>query len=781
MEFYSHIKPDKKLIDHLVEVAELSEKYGGSRFAEIHYILGISHDFGKYTTFFQDRLFEKKDWGCIANHAYISAIFGAYLCKETLEENTAFFPLWVFSSILSHHGDIKEINNKRYLMPLSSEVSSKSKFELEFVHIKRQLQNMHDNLKYIMRDYEKVSLSKYVHLFVTDDNVVPETLKYLKKLAITFEDEPDENAFWIHQHFYSCLIAADKISASRITPVKDLNGPLDLLMQQKETITKEKSHSKLAKMRNDIFSEVQINIRKYSIDGKFFSITAPTGTGKTFTGFFAAKKLQELPGNKQRIVYALPFTSIIDQNYDDIYQLHSIISDFEQNESRYIIKHHHLANMEYTNEEEDYRKDQAELLIENWNSGIIITTFVQLLETMIGVRNRMLKKYHVLTNSIILLDEVQAIPLEYYRLVEYAFKKLTEVFGCIIILMTATKPMIFSNTIDLLDNPEQYFTQLDRTYICPDMNKITVQQFCNQFLDTMDNEKSYLIVANTINQSLAIFKELHKKVASDKLYYLSTNIIPKQRREILAELKEVLAKRKVILVSTQVVEAGVNLDFDEVIRDLAPIDSIIQCAGRCNREGKKEEGKVKVTCMVDSSGKSYASRIYRNVIINITAELLRDKTEIKESQYSTLIEEYYTKICSGKVSMQESDDLIKAICNMNFDKETGVGQFSLVDSRSNYVDLFIEYDDEASNLLCQLEEAMKISDEKIRRELVKSIRKDMLQYTISIPDKYAPRYNLREIGKTGLLVLDRGNLPFNYDIEAKTGLKRDEEFDMMCF
>ena len=219
MEFYSHIKPDKKLIDHLVEVAELSEKYGGSRFAEIHYILGISHDFGKYTTFFQDRLFEKKDWGCIANHAYISAIFGAYLCKETLEENTAFFPLWVFSSILSHHGDIKEINNKRYLMPLSSEVSSKSKFELEFVHIKRQLQNMHDNLKYIMRDYEKVSLSKYVHLFVTDDNVVPETLKYLKKLAITFEDEPDENAFWIHQHFYSCLIAADKISASRITPV----------------------------------------------------------------------------------------------------------------------------------------------------------------------------------------------------------------------------------------------------------------------------------------------------------------------------------------------------------------------------------------------------------------------------------------------------------------------------------------------------------------------------------------------------------------------------------
>lgn len=781
MEFYSHTNPDKKLIDHLTEVAELSRKYGAPRFAEIHYIIGISHDFGKYMTFFQDRLFGRKDRGCLANHAYISAIFGAYLCKEALSSNVSYFPLLVFSSILYHHGDLQKINNKRYLMPLNSKVSYSSEFESIYGTLMQQLANISDNIDYILSDYRKINLDTYVHSFIRNEKAIAETLIYLKKQAITFEDDPDDMAFWIHQNFYSCLIAADKISAARITPVEVLTAPLDVLMQHKEVITREKILDKLTKMRNEIFNEVQLNIEKHFSEGKFFSITAPTGTGKTYTGFFAAKKLQDLLGAKCKIIYALPFTSIIDQNYDEILKLHSVLNDFRENESRYIIKHHHLVNTEYINEEEDYRNDQAELLIENWDSGIIITTFVQLLETMIGVRNRMLKKYHVLTKSIILLDEVQAIPLEYFKLVEFAFKKLTETFNCFIILMTATKPMIFSDTIELLNNPKQYFNQLDRTCIYPDMDRISIKQFCCNFLESMDNEKSYLIVANTINQSLEIFKELLKEIPSDRLYYLSTNIIPKQRKKILDELKEVLREKNLILVSTQVVEAGVNLDFDEVIRDLGPLDSIIQCAGRCNREGKKNEGKVKVTYMVDSNGKSFANRVYKKVIISITEEILKGKNRIKESQYGELIDEYYAKICSGKVSMQESDDLIKAICSMNFDKETGVGQFSLIDNRSNYVDLFVEYDNYASELLYQFEEAINISDEKKRREHVKSIRKEMLQYTISIPEKYAARYSLRKIGRTGLLVLEKGDLAFHYDLETGTGLKRDDEFDMMCF
>jgi len=690
-------------------------------------------------------------------------------------------PLWAFSVILSHHGDIKQFSGTDYLPDLSRGAVKFREANEKLKIIDIQIENMIKNQRVILNDYDKVGLKSEVEEFLSNKNIIKEVLRKLNNILLEYEDSPDEQQFWIHQILYSALISADKISAAGLKPIEEKNLKFAVLISNKNKIIQGYRPCKLDKMRNDIFNSVLNNIQKVFLNNSIFSITAPTGTGKTYTGFFTAKKLQELLGYKHKIIYALPFTSIIDQNYQRIEELHRMDEDFKNNRSLYLIKHHHLSNPEYVNENEDYRMDQSELLIENWESGIVITTFVQLLQTLVGNRNRMLKKFHAITNSIILLDEVQAIPLEYFKLVEFAFKKLTETFNCFIILMTATKPMIFSDTIELLNNPKQYFNQLDRTCIYPDMDRISIKQFCCNFLESMDNEKSYLIVANTINQSLEIFKELLKEIPSDRLYYLSTNIIPKQRKKILDELKEVLREKNLILVSTQVVEAGVNLDFDEVIRDLGPLDSIIQCAGRCNREGKKNEGKVKVTYMVDSNGKSFANRVYKKVIISITEEILKGKNRIKESQYGELIDEYYAKICSGKVSMQESDDLIKAICSMNFDKETGVGQFSLIDNRSNYVDLFVEYDNYASELLYQFEEAINISDEKKRREHVKSIRKEMLQYTISIPEKYAARYSLRKIGRTGLLVLEKGDLAFHYDLETGTGLKRDDEFDMMCF
>ena len=183
----------------------------------------------------------------MANHAYISAIFGAYLCKEALSSNVSYFPLLVFSSILYHHGDLQKINNKRYLMPLNSKVSYSSEFESIYGTLMQQLANISDNIDYILSDYRKINLDTYVHSFIRNEKAIAETLIYLKKQAITFEDDPDDMAFWIHQNFYSCLIAADKISAARITPVEVLTAPLDVLMQHKEVITGKNSSINLQK------------------------------------------------------------------------------------------------------------------------------------------------------------------------------------------------------------------------------------------------------------------------------------------------------------------------------------------------------------------------------------------------------------------------------------------------------------------------------------------------------------------------------------------------------
>lgn len=780
MIFYSHTNPKKKLIDHLQEVAEFSVRYGDERFEEVHRIIGYAHDFGKYTTFFQeDRLFGLKSWGQKANHAYLSAIFGAFLCLKNESLSETMFPLWAFSVILSHHGDIKQFSSTDYLPYLYKNTAMYRETSERLKILDLQIEDMVNNRDVIQQDYSIIGLQNEVEEFLSQKDIVKETIGKLNYILMKYEDEPDDNQFFIHQMLYSALVSADKISAAGLKPVEEKYSGFDLLIDSKNKITSRLKPCKLDNMRNEIFNSVLHNIQKVYLNNSIFSITAPTGTGKTYTGFFVAKKLQELLGNRYKIIYALPFTSIIDQNYQKIEELHQINEDFTRNKSLYLIKHHHLSNPEYINETEDYKKDESELFVENWESGIIVTTFVQLLQTLIGNRNRMLKKYHVLTKSIILMDEIQAIPLEYYELVNYAIQKIVEIYDCKVILMTATKPLIFSKTTELLNNYESYFSQLNRTTLLPRLEKVTVKEFCDKLDRSMDPDKSYLIVCNTIAQSLQVYNLLSNNGLKSEYKYLSTNLLPLHRKEILKELENMNNGNRTVLVSTQVVEAGVDLDFDEVIRDIGPLDSIIQCAGRCNRRWDRDNGNITVVNMVDDKGYSYASRVYGSVIINITRKLLAGKDNIPESEFEQLIQEYYKLILSGKVSMQESKNLIKAIQNLDFGQEHGVGGFSLIEGNQNYVNLYIEYDDNAVNLFNEFKNVHSIEDPNERRNKLKEIRREMLNYTISIPVTMAKRYQPAFYGVNDLFIISKDDVERYYN--KKTGLKREEDFEMFCF
>jgi len=393
----------------------------------------------------------------------------------------------------------------------------------------------------------------------------------------------------------------------------------------------------------------------------------------------------------------------------------------------------------------------------------------------------MLKKFHVITKSIILLDEVQAIPIEYYELVNYAIQKLTEIYDCKIILMTATKPLIFSKTTELLENYQDYFSRVNRTTLFSNLDKTTVEEFCDLFGRNRNREpeKSYLIVCNTIAQSLKIYNILSDYGKKDEYKYLSTNLLPVHRKEILKELENLKSGKKMILISTQVVEAGVDLDFDEVIRDIGPLDSIIQCAGRCNRKWDRENGNVIVVNMVDEKGRSYASKVYGSVIINITRELLVKRTKVPENEFEQLIQEYYSSILSGKVSMQKSSNLKEALKMLDFDQERGVGSFSLIEENQNYINLYVEYDDYAASLFDEFKKAKNIEDLNERRNNLKEIRREMLNYTISVPEKVARRYQQAFPGNNDFFIISKDDVERYYD--RKTGLKRDEDFEMFCF
>lgn len=771
MEFYSH--PDRLLIKHLCKVRDISLKNVPDDLMLVSQISALCHDFGKYTTYFQKYLRDKKK-SDLSNHGFISAVFGAFVALKNLGEDIV-LPLIIYNVILHHHGNLESFDenlSKKFKKAERIDYSDKLLYKIEIAE--EQIENIKSNEEYMIEDFQVMGLSEELEEFLAGDKIINEVLMKLKLLEYKLSHNYyEENTYFIHQTLYSALISADKINASGILYDEPLYSRYDDLERIKKRKFKDENQE-INIIRNGIFDEVISSIESKYLGGRIFSITAPTGTGKTYTGFYAAIKLKELLGLDGKIIYSLPFTSIIEQNYSAIVDILNLVDSFKENESRYIIKHHNLSKADYKSEEYDYSRVQSELLRENWESGIIVTTFVQLFQTAIGCRNRMLKKFNSFNNSVILIDELQSIDIKYYRLIEYVLNKLCEYTNCRIIIMTATKPLILEDSIELLIDNKKYFERFNRTFIEPRLAKITVREFVDEFVENLE-DKSYLIVCNTINQSLDIYDLLRKAGTDREIFYLSTNILPFKRKEVIEKVKEKLNNNEnIILVSTQVVEAGVDLDFDEVIRDLAPLDSIIQCAGRCNRSGYKELSSVKIVNMVKEDGQPYGKYIYGNTLLSITCDLLKDKDRIYEKDYFDLINEYYSIVSKNK-SQEVSDQYIESLKKLKFSNDNwAINTFSLIKDNPDYIDVLFLYDEEAENAYTEYNEILKIKNFEEKRERYLEIGQVLKNYTLSIPSKYLKRFVL---DRNDILVLPKEGMKDFYNKD--TGFIRNDNDDYM--
>lgn len=770
MKFYSH--PEKTMLEHLTEVKELSISKIPNELKEAYEIVAVCHDFGKYTSYFQRYLkYNKKSK--LSNHSFISATFGGYIGLRRFGEGNI-LPLIIYNTILHHHGNLKNFSVN---LPSTFKKVSRTDFSvnvLEKVEIAyEQINDMKGNINFIKPDMEKLGILEEFIKFTQEKNIIEETLSKLKKLdLLSIRGLKSEKNYFIHQILYSALISADKISASNTFLPKEMHGDYEILDSIREDKFGKPTKA-IDKIRTDIYTKVIKSIEENYDKSKIFSITAPTGTGKTITGFFAALKLKELLGDNRKIIYSLPFTSIIEQNYDVLFDVFRGIEDFEQNYSSYIIKHHNLSTVEYESEYRDYTKTEAELLIENWSSGVVVTTFVQLLETLVGARNRMLKKFNAIKGSIIILDEIQAIDIKYFDLVDYILRKACEYLDIRIIIMTATKPLILTDALELLEDNEKYFKRFERTKLIPKIEKVTIDEFVDEFISNIE-EKSYMIVCNTIRQSLEIYDKL-KGIDRD-VYYLSTNILPIHRRNRIKEIEKRLKNNdNIILVSTQVVEAGVDLDFDVVIRDIGPIDSIIQCAGRCNRNSRNKIGNVYIYFMIDDNENNFGKYVYGNTIMDVSKEVLEGKKEILEEDYFKLINEYFNEIKQNK-SQRVSNGLIDAIEKLDFSEgEYSIDKFSLIQNNPGYIDVFFIYDDRAETAYEIFLNLSNIKDFNKKREQYLKIQRDMKDYTLSIPKKYFRSF----VADRGMIFLPREGIEEFYDDE--TGFKRDKEDECMIF
>lgn len=733
--------PGVRLHDHLLEVAKgaqirLDHPALKQRelLRDVAWLIGVSHDLGKYTSYFQEYLSSGKRWqGNLERHGFVGAVFASWLTIKklpTLPEvrHKEFIPILAYIAVHRHHG---HLHSPEALIPRSSElknwpsigrITGEQKHTLDAFKV--QWDNLINQRNAILDDLPEIP---EVAEFLSDKFCFYDLFHSLDKLLYRLRKNPDEDGalseeegavlcLW-EQLLFSALIDADKFSAAKLERTRRLSLNADLVKHYLENLEPVSNRSQLKAIdRHRIAFQKKVRQRverltAQEIVGKIFSLTAPTGLGKTFAALDSAllirEKLDKHFGIPPRIVYSLPFINIIEQNYDQFYNVMkcTLGETFKQSTENFLLRHHHLAEVEYHINDENIPVEHALLLTESWESEIIVTTFVQLFQSIIGYKNRFLRKLHNLIGAVVILDEIQSIPMEYWLLTGKVFETLCQEMGLVIIQMTATRPLIFQDAIEIYPDPQLLFTKQSRTKMYATTEERDFEDWCGEILDLYRKHESLLVVVNTVRMSLQIYEwlsakslgapfELKMPDGEEWLVYISTNITPKQRRDRLNALKSLLqTKGRALVISTQVVEAGVDIDFPAVVRDIGPLDSIVQVAGRCNREGQREKGYVYVLPIKDGG----CSQVYGAIHRHVAQKLLAMSQQFDESEYSGIVENYFLE-AKERISQERSDELWKAYSRLRYDgltqyEEASISDFHLIESKDQ-VPIFVSLTDE---------------------------------------------------------------------------------------
>lgn len=762
--------PDKLLKDHLHRVGELSRKTVADKSLNIGekdllrdaaYLIGITHDLGKATKFFQDYIVEtdeKKKKSLKAkdttHHGLLSAFFTYAVMKEYLSQTerrgglAEYLPILSFLAVKRHHGNL--LNAMDEIKDTDVEKEKILKLAEE------QIRSMDKNKEEIKELLLRLLAIESIDLKIDMDNIInyilKDAIKEIRRKEKSFvrglSETGDLYPYFISQFIYSTLLDADKtdagldgINLDRL----DLSSKLVDDYRDAKGFTSNKDN--INDMRNQIYEEAVESIKTWNLGDRILSLNVPTGTGKTLAALSLSLKLRARLENelkiKPRIIYALPFLSIIDQNYKVFDEV--IVKPDDVKDTRLLLKHHHLADVKYKIEESEFDVDKSLLLLEGWNAEIIVTTFWQLFNTIFSNRNRQLRKFNKLANSIIILDEVQAVPHQYWPLIHDSLKLLCEKFNSYVVFMTATQPLIFDEAKgeikEIAKKKEEYFRGLNRIELIPRIERaLTLDEFKALLKEDLvqKNDKDFLVVLNTISSAQDIYKFVQGlSLENTKPIFLSTNIIPKVRLARIDEIrksKDSPEERKVI-VSTQLIEAGVDIDADIVYRDFAPLDSINQVAGRCNRNSAKDEkGTVSIFILKDDR-KEFYKYIYDPFLISKTLDILKPiNGPIKESEFLDLNNKYFkaVKRGMGEIDSKESLDCIAGLAFKDLSEK-----FKLIEEDYPKVDVFVELDDSAEAIWKQYRDMQAEKNPLERTKKYLKIRKDLSEYTISVDEKNA--------------------------------------------
>ncbi len=700
-------------------------------FQDIAYVTGLLHDLGKYTNFFQRHLNQDTPDRPESHHACLSAIVVVEIVREVVkraiekgeqvEGKGEMLPVIAFMAIRRHHGNLL---SARY--ELNDEETAHF---TEWAAVKQQARDIASN------EAAVAEISRVYHRWLEGDGgaggirwagMASRVVACIKRLAGT--ETPADTVkilrranlahgrdlraapagpgtrdgklgwYFLSQLLFSLLVDSDKKFAAKVERGERVHVPRDIVDRYKNDVFGPPDPGSVNELRSRFYDDVQAfpSTPRVDPDLPILSITAPTGIGKTLAVLSFALGLREATerelGYVPRIVYCLPFTSIIDQNHDVIVDvLAHGLPGFSENEERVALKHHHLAKVSYRVDGAELSNDHALAMVESWESEIITTTFVQLFETLLGCSNKALKKFHALVNAIILLDEVQSFPPEYWALLRSCFVYMGRHFNARVVMVTATRPAIFdeAEVQEVLSNPGEYFAnpRLDRVTLRADLAACTIPALVSSIAGCkLSSDGSMLVVVNTIPASIELHDALLGALpgavplaalepgnpgweehagTSPVLVYLSTNITPVERRGRIAAIKALgKAGKCFVAVTTQMVEAGVDIDAGMAVRDIGPLDSIIQVSGRCNRNARRAKSTVTIVRLVKPNNRQFAMDVYSPQLLRYAeAALVVNQAEagIPEATFPRLAREYFSRVRADVAYTEEYNRIVERL------------------------------------------------------------------------------------------------------------------------
>ena len=761
--------PDRLLNDHLNNVYHIAQEqfdkvqcnfpnFKCHEIKEVVLTAAMYHDFGKATSFFQNYIEHPDKPSNQADrtrrqHGLVSAIMTYQMLKRKFPEQSI-LPVFGFIIVRRHHGNLE---NYRNVLMISDDDLQNCRMQAE--HIDYQ------EFRQIVRDQ---SVNKNLIIGFK------ENWRQIKRKDRSFTEEH----YFVLNLMYSMLLHADKTDAI-LNKSHDNKSP----MLAGKDVRKFKNglnnnpNNPISAIREKAFHSVEQTIGTLDKKERILSINIPTGSGKTITSLNAALKLCE-KFKHDHIVYCLPFTSVIDQNYDVFAKICE--SAGLPDDSAVLLKHHYLTDINYRsvkheNVMTEYKPNEALYLIEGWESRITVTTFVQFVYSLISFKNASLRKFHRFSNAVIILDEVQSIPHHYWKLIKEMLLKMTEWLNTRIILVTATMPLIFSEKDreikELVFKKKEIFNKLDRIEL--DVSNLKQEKMdWNVFCDAAkklvnDNPaKDILFVMNTIRSAQELYQLFSDLELPHELLFLSAHVIPQQRLKRIEYIKERQSGKPILVISTQLVEAGVDIDLDVVVRDFAPLDSIFQTCGRCNRENRNGvKGKVILFSIKDSNNR-VPSGIYQDFLKQKTRKILAGKEIIPESDFFDLANNYFQEVQSGG-SQAQSDSLLSRIKELKYADGSQKIELELIDDHYTS-SVFIELDDDALRFWNEYQQVMEMEGGFEKNALLKQARRNLAGYIINIPQK-----NLPAGWNEGIYRIPQDETPQYYD--PQTGFKLDTE------